>query len=155
MMKRYLKHRLLNQSTHVKQTHTQPNENTIQLMIISSAVLVNNASSDPALSKYIWKYQVTPAKITWGGLGTIPAAAARHTGGGSPPDFPAFSISELGNVGNVFSYGVPLSHLQAGIVPVRIPDGTPVLCWVPFRLGNTGEQNYLIINTQAITGICT
>jgi hypothetical protein len=153
-MKRYLKHRLLNQSTHNKVTHSQPDENTLQLMIVTDAALVDNTSADPAVSKYIWRYQVTPAKITWAGLGNIPAAASRHTAGGAAPNFPAFSISELGNTANVYSYGVPNAHLQTGIVPVRIPNGTPVLCWVPFRLGNNGNQHYLIINTQAITGIC-
>jgi hypothetical protein len=153
-MKRYHKHRLDKQSTHVKQTFNQPNENALQLMIITDAALVDNGSVDPAVSKYIWRYQVTPAKITWNGLGNLPVPAARTTAGGAPPNFAAFSISELGNTANVFSYGVPISDLPTGIVPVRIPNGTPVLCWASFRLYNNGNQHYLIINTQAITGDC-
>ena len=50
------------------------------------------------------------------------------------------------------SYGVAIGTLPAGFAPVPIPNGTYVLC-VPHRITN-GTLIWLIVNTQAIDGVC-
>jgi hypothetical protein len=84
---------------------------------------------------------------------------------GTPPNYvpnvttnalvePALSVSELTNtVGNYVSYGVLQATIPAGFVPQPIPVGTYVLC-VPHR-GTDGALVWLIVNTQAIDGVCT
>ena len=118
--------------------------------IVTDAVLVMSPDTNPANSKYIWKYKVKPAKFIWAGLGNLPQTAEKTIGG---PEYDAFSISEIGNVNaNTYSYGVPLTDLPAGIRPTAIPLLRPVFCWGHKR--NDGTFYYLIINTQAITGQC-
>ena len=66
--------------------------------------------------------------------------------------FQALSVSELSNTGTYASYGVAIGNLPAGFAPVPIPNGTYVLC-VPHRITN-GTLIWLIVNTQAIDGVC-
>lgn len=66
--------------------------------------------------------------------------------------FQALSVSELSNTGTYASYGVAIGTLPAGFAPVPIPNGTYVLC-VPHRITN-GTLIWLIVNTQAIDGVC-
>ncbi len=153
-MRKYEKARIdkIAGNTHrVDRRRTIPEAKELELMSITDATLVTN-SGTAASNNYRWRYDVTPAKLTWTGSPAVPTVTARDTSG-TPPEFSAFSISELGN-GTNYAYGVNNTHLPTGIVPVRIPDGTPVLCWCQMRRYNDGQQMYLIINTQAITGTC-
>lgn len=139
-------------NTHrVDRRRTIPEQLELQLMRVQSATLVNGAT--PAASRYIWRYKLTPANVSWNGLGNFPTIGVRDSSG-TPPEFDAFSISELSNA-TYYSYGVSQTHLPTGIVPVQIPTGTLVLAWCPWRLQNNGQQHFLIINTQAITGNCS
>jgi len=65
----------------------------------------------------------------------------------------ALSVSELSNAVNPYSYGVTKANLPAGFSAVPIPDGSFVWC-VPHRLTD-GDFVWLIVNTQAIDGVCT
>lgn len=135
-----------------KQNYQMYENSNMLFAKVYSAELV---SSTAAMSKYIWKYQVCPANLTWAGTGFLPETDYRVNTSPPAPLYDAFSISELGNnPTNVYSYGVPAADLPAGVLPVRIPDGTPVVC-IAQRLVNTGQMFYLIINAQAITGECT
>lgn len=124
---------------------------------IVSATLVMDPDPDPANSKYIWRYEVTPATVSWEGFGFLPSTAPRSVDpvtSDPGPLYPAFSISELGNVlGAYVSYGVDTSLIPPGPEPVRIPDNTPVICRA-MRNYFDGQAFYLIINTQAISGEC-
>ena len=106
--------------------------------------------TDAITSKHIYRYRITPAKWSWAGIGNLPQVTQKNPAG---PFYYAFSISELGNLADVYAYGVPLTDLPAGIAPKAIPLGTPVFCWGHKR--TNGEFYYLIINTQAISGQCT
>ena len=64
----------------------------------------------------------------------------------------ALSVSELSNAGTTVSYGIVKSTIPAGFAPKPIPTGTYVLC-VPHRLTD-GTLIWLIINTQAVDGVC-
>jgi hypothetical protein len=66
--------------------------------------------------------------------------------------YDALSVSELSNAGLYYSYGILKTNLPAGFAAVQIPMGTFVLC-VPHNKTNGGVV-YLIINTQAIDGVC-
>jgi len=70
--------------------------------------------------------------------------------------YDALSVSELSNGTNplvgYYSYGILKTHLPAGFGATHIPVGTFVLC-VPHNKTNGGIV-YLIINTQAIDGVC-
>lgn len=152
-MRKYEKTRLdkIAGNTHrVDRRRTIPEQIPLQLMRVQSATLVNGAT--PAASRYIWKYSLTPANVSYNGAGTFPTIGARDTSG-TPPLFDGFSISELSNA-TYYSYGVQATHLPAGIVPVQIPVGTLVMCWCPFHMNNNGQHYFLILNTQAITGTC-
>jgi hypothetical protein len=63
----------------------------------------------------------------------------------------ALSVSELGN-GAKCSYGITIGTLPAGFAPVAIPNGTPV--WIVPSRRNNGTLMWLIINTQAVDGVC-
>lgn len=123
-------------------------QNQVILALVNSATPVANPNN-----KYMWKYQITPAYITYT-TGNYPVLDGRNEG-----TFDAFSISELGNETDTFSYGVDLSgvtqftSVPPTVFPVKIPSGTPVVA-VPHRLKNTGQVIYIIINTQAISGTC-
>jgi len=124
---------------------------------VVDATLVMDPDPDEANSKYIWRYEVSPAKMIWAGLGNLPSTDYRQLDpvtSAPTPTYYAFSISELGNVLSTFvAYGVDTGVIPAGPEPVRIPDDTPVLCRA-MRNYETGEVFYLIINTQAISGAC-
>jgi len=138
-------------NTHrVDRRRTIPEQLELQLMRVQSATRVSGGTD--LASRYMWRYKLTPANVSWNGLGNFPTIGVRDTSG-TPPEFDGFSISEISN-STYYSYGVLNTHLPAGIVPVQIPVGTIVLCWCPWRLQNTGQQYFLIINTQAITGTC-
>jgi hypothetical protein len=64
----------------------------------------------------------------------------------------ALSVSELSNANTYYSYGVQKANIPAGFNAVQIPVGTFVWC-VPHRTSN-GEFIWLIVNTQAIDGVC-
>lgn len=64
----------------------------------------------------------------------------------------ALSVSELSNAGSTVSYGIVKSTIPAGFAPKPIPTGTYVLC-VPHRLTD-GTLIWLIVNTQAVDGVC-
>lgn len=63
----------------------------------------------------------------------------------------ALSVSELGN-GTYVAYGVTYGSIPAGFAPVAIRNSTPV--WIVPSRKNNGELVWLILNTQAIDGIC-
>lgn len=64
----------------------------------------------------------------------------------------ALSVSELSNGVNPYSYGVTKANIPAGFGAVKIPTGTWVWC-VPHRMTD-GTFIWLIVNTQAIDGVC-
>ena len=66
--------------------------------------------------------------------------------------YDGLSVSELSNAGLYYSYGILKTHLPSGFSAQPIPVGTFVLC-VPHNKTNGGVV-YLIINTQAIDGVC-
>jgi hypothetical protein len=104
-----------------------------------------NSSAPISGSSYRFLYTWTEATFA----GTTPYAPTAKTGGMTGS---ALSVSELGNNGTRYSYGVLASTLPAGFLPKAIPNNTPV--WiVPFRAVN-GAELYLIVNTQAIDGVC-
>lgn len=93
-------------------------------------------------------------------LYTVRRAQVGTSAGGYVPDLTAntlaesaLSVSELSNAGTTVSYGVVKSTLPAGFEPKPIPVGTYVMC-VPHRLTD-GTLIWLIINTQAIDGVCS
>lgn len=64
----------------------------------------------------------------------------------------ALSVSELSNATNYYSYGVLKTNIPAGFTAKVIPNGTFVWC-VPHKCDD-GKFFWLIVNTQAIDGIC-
>ena len=86
--------------------------------------------------------------------GSTPYAAGTNS---NAPTYDAISVSELSNGSNPavghYSYGVDKVNLSGtGFLPVAIPDDTLVLC-VPHRKSD-GNLIWLIVNTQAIDGVC-
>jgi len=67
--------------------------------------------------------------------------------------FKALSVSELSNHVKPYSYGVTKANIPAGFTAVKIPVGSFVWC-VPHRMKD-GAFIWLIVNTQAIDGVCT
>jgi len=65
----------------------------------------------------------------------------------------AVSVSELSNTSAYVSYGVTKATIPAGFAPQPIPVNTYVMC-VPHRLTD-GTFIWLIVNTQAIDGVCS
>jgi hypothetical protein len=67
--------------------------------------------------------------------------------------YDALSVSELSNNAVAsYSYGVTKANLPAAFSAVRIPNGTYVVV-TPHRCTD-GSLVWLIINTQAIDGVC-
>jgi len=62
------------------------------------------------------------------------------------------SVSELSNPGTSYSYGILASNIPTGFAAVRIPTGTIVAAF-PIKLTD-GNLLWIIINTQAIDGVC-
>lgn len=143
-------------SAGVQSTSLRQEKSELLFALVVDAELVMYPDPDPAVSNYVWRYKVTPAKMTWTGFGTIPTVVAKDTSFIPPalpqPNYDAFSISELSNTTGNYSYGVTAVQIPAGLAPVRIPDGTPVMCFAHKKID--GSFHYIIINTQAITGIC-
>lgn len=128
----------------------------VVLCKVWDSTLVVNSNPDPSASKYVWRYRVSPAKISFTGLGVIPSTAfLDHPTPADPqPLYYAFSASELGNTQNLYSYGQDPANFPAGIVPIKIPDLTPVVCLAQQIDNTNGDFIYIIINTQAIGGPC-
>ena len=104
--------------------------------------VVTGATQLGLANEYRWTYDVSEAWM----VGT--GKAARTNGRSLSP---AYSVSELSNVPTV-GYGTTIANLPGGFVPVRIPNGHAVIC-TPHRKSD-GTLVWLIINTQAIDGIC-
>lgn len=94
-----------------------------------------------------WLYTVKEATI---------GGSAPYTPGLSvnAPSYSALSVSELTNgaAAVTYSYGILKANIPAGWAAVQIPLNTYVLC-VPWWKDN-GEGIMLIVNTQAIDGVC-
>lgn len=129
-----------------KQTNSErkKNRNIDEIPEVFFGVVVSSTLKSGAL--YYYDYIISPATLS----DTTPWGAAVKSG--SPPQFAALSISEIGNQGAYYSFGVPVAHIPAGFSPKAIPNGTPVLA--VRQLTNAGAFKYLIINTQAISGTC-
>ena len=97
-----------------------------------------------------WLYTVAEATIDTGA--SYAPTLSVNTG-----SYYALSVSELSNgtssTTGTYSYGIAKTHVPAGFAAVRIPDNTYVLC-VPYWRTDSSPI-YLIINTQAVDGICT
>ena len=107
--------------------------------------IVTGATQLGTANAYRWTYTVDEA---WMSGGTVTTRTNGMTG------MTAYSVSELSNVGplGTFSYGVQGANLPAGWTPVRIPNGTAVILSAHRRAD--GSLVWLIINTQAIDGVC-
>jgi hypothetical protein len=108
------------------------------------AVIVS--STLKAGADFYYDYLIAPAQLS----GTTPWGSSVQTGVSGT--FAARSISEMGNQGAYYSFGVPVAHVPAGFSPKAIPNGTPVLCF-PIT-DDQGLFLYIILNTQAISGTC-
>jgi hypothetical protein len=108
-----------------------------------------------------WLAKVTSASLITGTTARYLYAWTEATFAGTSPYTPslktdgisgnAISTSELTN-GTYVSYGVTVSNIPTGFSPKAIPVNTYV--WVvPFRASD-GTEIYLIVNTQAIDGVC-
>jgi len=147
------RNKVLKSAAKIRENFTHGQVPELILCMVTGATLVKYPDTNPATSKYMWQYNVVPAKLTYAGIGNFPTVTVRN----ASAEIPAFSISELGNNANtpaIYSYGVPTADIPAGFAPVRIPDNTPVICWNAMRSNNHGQNIFLIINTQAITGQC-
>jgi hypothetical protein len=119
------------------------------LFIVESSTQIG-AGTEP----YRWLYTIRPAAIK---NATFAPDFSKAFIVPNSPQIQAISVSELGNSVNAspnrkYSYGIAESDLVGSIVPVKIPDGTPVIA-MPYRT-DSGVARYIIINTQAITGAC-
>lgn len=113
---------------------------TSQLMkVVSYAVL--------SAGNYRWTYTVRRAQVgtAAGGYGAAVTSDTQQE--------TALSVSELSNAAAYIAYGVDKTHIPAGFAPQPIPVNTYVMC-VPHRLTD-GTLIWLIINTQAIDGVCS
>ena len=123
-------------------------DRTLIFAVVTGATAVVSPNT-----KYMWKYTIAPAFLEYT-AGAYPTTSSRNEG-----SFDAFSVSELGNTTDTFSYGVDLSGITQftdsppSIFPTRIPNGTPVVA-MAYRNKTDAQVYYLIINTQAITGQC-
>jgi hypothetical protein len=107
--------------------------------VVASYTLKSGAS-------YYYDYQIAPAYLK----NTTPWNAYTKTG--VTGTFPALSLSEIGNQGSSYSFGVPVGDVPVGFTPKAIPVGTPVIA--VRQLTDTGQFKYIILNTQAISGSC-
>ena len=99
-----------------------------------------------ASSNYRWTYSWAAAEIT----GNTPAQKAVGLIGN------ALSVSELSNnalTPTKYSYGITGTNIPAGFLPQQIPVGTYV--WIVPQRTTTGSMIWLIVNTQAIDGVCS
>lgn len=149
-MKFFQKNRLLKQAGNIRESFTHGQTPELELCMVTGATLFMSPDTNPVTSKYMWIYNVVPAKLTYTGTGAFPTVTIRN----ASAEITAVSISELGNTNNYYSFGVPVADVPAGFAPVRIPDNTPVVCWKNLRSNNHGKNIYIILNTQAITGAC-
>lgn len=151
-LRRWEKLKFLKESSKRLQNRELVGDPELTLCIVDEATLVKDPDVSENNSNYIWKYLVKHAWFDWAGHPNFPSITQRYA-----QTFDAFSISELGNLGTTpnrkYSYGIPETDLPTGIVPKKIPLGTPVLCW-HIRNHSAGKHFYLIINTQAISGAC-
>jgi len=110
---------------------------TILLARIISSVVLDAAN-------YRWTYSWSEAILT-SASATLKSPGLTGT---------AISISELSNASSGrYSYGVnPANLTGTGFVPVAIPNNTFVII-TPMRQLN-GTLRWVIINTQAIDGVC-
>ena len=124
-------------------THSIPGfeqESMLNLGIVTGATQLGAAGA------YRWTYQVTQAWMQ--GAGYVPRPNGLSFS-------PAYSVSELSTanlVPQVVGYGTIVANLPAGFVPVQIPVGSAVVV-TPHRKSD-GTLVWLIINTQAIDGVC-
>lgn len=107
---------------------------------ITGATVITSASS-----VYRWLYTWTEATI-----GAAPSYTPAVKSGGIAGN--AVSVSETGNTLTTVAYGILISHLPVGFLPVRIPNDTAV--WVVPNRCSDGTLLWVIINTQAIDGTC-
>lgn len=111
-----------------------------QLMKVVSSTAIDAAN---------WRYLYTVRRAQVGAAATYTPAVTADTATES-----ALSVSELSNTALAYvSYGVAKANIPAGFAPQPIPANTYVLC-VPHRLTD-GTLIWLIINTQAIDGVCS
>lgn len=149
-MKFFQRNKVLAASSKIREPFSHGQVPELEYCMVQGATLWMSPDPLPANSKYMWIYNVVPAKLTYLGQGTFPTTTVRN----ASAEITAVSISELGNVNNIYSFGVPVADIPAGFAPVRIPDNTPVVCWKGMRSNNHGKNIYIILNTQAITGQC-
>lgn len=107
---------------------------------ITSATAISSGSGG-----YRWLYQWTEAQV-----GSAPTYVSAAKSGGITGS--ALSVSELGNTSTYVAYGVAIAGIPSGFAPVRIPDNTTV--WVVPHRNTDGTLVWLILNTQAIDGVC-
>lgn len=107
--------------------------------VVQSYTLKSGAS-------YYYDYQIAPAYLK----NTTPWNAYVKTGVSGT--FAALSISEIGNQGTSYSFGVPVGDVPVGFTPKPIPVGTPVIAMA--HKTDKGQFKYIILNTQAISGSC-
>ena len=110
-----------------------------QLMKVTAATPI--AATDKR-----WLYTVTKHIADSAANKYVPIASADTT------QHQAISVSELSNGLTHYSYGVQKANVPAGFFAVQIPVGTFVWC-VPHRTKD-GAFIWLIVNTQAIDGVC-
>lgn len=123
------------------ETPDYPPDSMLVLGVVTGATQLGSAGA------YRWTYDVTEAWMVGTGY------AARTNGRSLSP---AYSVSELSTanlIPQVVGYGTVVGNLPAGFLPVRIPNGSAVIL-SPHRKSD-GTLVWLIINTQAIDGICT
>jgi len=113
-----------------------PPDSGLVLAQVTAATVLGSAGA------YRWTYQCAEA---WMNGTTVAAKAPGRTFD------PCYSVSELSNGAQV-AYGVTLANLPPGFAPVRIPNGFAVIL-SPHRKSD-GTLVWLIINTQAIDGVC-
>lgn len=120
-------------------------DSRLNLFVVTASTAISGAS-------YRWLYTIKPAQIS-----EATPYSPSQLSGADPAGYPALSISELGNdvtgsPNRKYAYGVLESDLSGTLVPVKIPTGTPVMAYGWNRAG--GTTTYLIINTQALSGVC-
>jgi hypothetical protein len=123
------------------ETPDYPSDSMLVLGVVTGATQLGSAGA------YRWTYDVSEAWMVGTGY------AARTNGRSLSP---AYSVSELSTanlIPQVVGYGTVVGNLPAGFLPVRIPNGSAVIL-SPHRKSD-GTLVWLIINTQAIDGICT
>jgi hypothetical protein len=118
-----------------------PKLNPFRLMFVVSSAAISGSS-------YRWLYKLQPARV-----GNSPSYDPELIAT-ELATYDGLSMSELSNdIGAAkCSYGVLISNLPTGIVPVKIPSESFVLAMSTTTL--EGKQVYLIVNTQAVDGAC-